>query len=94
MSEKEKRLLGITTDSNIFFRRIYIIYINNICKMASQKLNSLAQIAGYYEHTKTKSYNEIIYYISVWLLSNIMDIPQQNPKSLLVPYLECTPAVN
>ena len=40
-SEKEQILLGITIDSNLTFEK----HINNICKKASQKLNTLASVA-------------------------------------------------
>ena len=42
-SEKEQVLLGITIDSNLTFEN----HINNTCKTASQKLNTLARIAPY-----------------------------------------------
>ena len=42
-SEKEQWLLGITIDSNLTFEN----HINNICKIASQKLNALARVAPY-----------------------------------------------
>ena len=35
-SEKKQMLLGITIDSNLFFKE----HINNLCKKASQKLNA------------------------------------------------------
>ena len=49
-SEDEQVLLGITINSNLTFEN----HINNICKKASQKLNSLARIAPYMNiHHKT-----------------------------------------
>ena len=41
--EDEQVLLGITIDSNLTFED----HINNICKKANQKLNTLARIAPY-----------------------------------------------
>ena len=40
-SETEQMLLGITIDSKPTFEN----HINNICKRASQKLNTLARVA-------------------------------------------------
>ena len=42
-SEKEQVLLGITIDSNLTFEN----HINNTCKRASQKLNTLARVSPY-----------------------------------------------
>ena len=42
-SENEQVLLGVMIDSNLSFEK----HINNLCKKASQKLNTLARISGY-----------------------------------------------
>ena len=49
-SEKEQVLLGITIDSNLAFEN----HINNICKKASQKLNTLARVAPYMNMQKRR----------------------------------------
>ena len=50
-SEKEQVLLGITVDSNLSFEE----HINNLCKKASQKLNTLATISGYMDIQKCRT---------------------------------------
>ena len=49
-SEKEQMFLGITVDSKLTFEN----HINNICKIASQKLNDLARVALYINMRKRK----------------------------------------
>ena len=49
-SEKEQVLLSITIDSNLTFGN----HINNICKIASQKLNALARVAPYMNMQKRR----------------------------------------
>ena len=49
-SEKEQVLLGITIHSNLTFEN----HINNICKRASQKLNTLARVAPYMNMQKRR----------------------------------------
>ena len=70
-SENSQVLLGITIDSNLSFNT----HINNLCKKASAKLNALARISGYMNLRKTSNDNEIIYNISVWVLSINLDVP-------------------
>ena len=49
-SEKKQVLLGIMIDSNITFEN----HINNICKRASQKLNTQARFAPYMNMQKRR----------------------------------------
>ena len=49
-SEKEQVLLGITIDSNLTFEN----HINNTCKRASQKLNTLARVSPYMNMQKRR----------------------------------------
>ena len=49
--EKEQMSLGITIDSYLSFKE----HVNNRCKKASQKLNTLARIAGYMEIQKRRT---------------------------------------
>ena len=41
--------------------------------MASQKLQASARV---HELSTEKTYHECIYYITIWLLSHDMDVPQ------------------
>ena len=65
-SEKQQVLLGITIDSNLTFES----HIINICKSASQKLNTLVRFASYMNVRKRR-----IIIISVWVLSLYLDVP-------------------
>ena len=46
-----EKLLGITIDTNLKFA----IYVNNLCKKASQKLNALTRIASLMDVEKRRS---------------------------------------
>ena len=65
-SGKEQVLLGITINSNLTFEN----YINNICKTASHKINSVARGAPYM-YAEKKNNHQIFCNISVWVLSLI-----------------------
>ena len=41
----EEKLLGVTLDKKLSFK----IHVNNLCKKASQKLNTLARVSRYME---------------------------------------------
>ena len=68
-SEKEQVLLGITIDSNLTFKN----HINNICKRASKKLNSLTRVAPYMNMQKQriimKSFvtSQLVYCPLIWM---------------------------
>ena len=49
-SEEEQMLLVVTIDSKLTFEN----HISNICKRASQKLNSLARVAPYMDVQKRR----------------------------------------
>ena len=46
-----EKLLGVTIDSDLKFN----IYVNNLCKKATQKLNALARISRYMDSSKKKT---------------------------------------
>ena len=50
-SEMKQELLGITLDSNLSFEE----HVNNICRKASQKLNTLTRISSYMDIQKRRS---------------------------------------
>ena len=58
-SEKEQVLLGITIDSNLTFEN----QTNNICKIASQKINALASAASYKNMQKKRIIIIFIIYV-------------------------------
>ena len=67
-SEKEQVLLGITIDSNATFEN----HINNICKNASQKLNTVARVAPYMNRQKRRILKYFVtsqfgYCPSIWM---------------------------
>ena len=69
-SEDNQVLLGITIESNLSFNK----RINNLYKKSQPKAKSSCQDLGLYESAKTWHNNEIIYNISVWLLSIDMNV--------------------
>ena len=50
-SEMKQELLGITLDSNLSFEE----HVNDICRKASQKLNTLTRISSYMDIQKRRS---------------------------------------
>ena len=71
-SEGNQVLHGKTIGSNLSFNK----HINNLCKKASAELNYLARISSYVNLSKRRIINnEIIYSISIWLLSIDLDVP-------------------
>ena len=73
-SEKEQMLLGITIYSNLSFQD----HINIMRKKASQK----PKRPCIYRHTKKKNYNEINYYVLVWLMSISMNVSTPYTRGL------------
>ena len=46
-----EKLLGVITDSDLKFE----LYVNNLCKKGTQKLNALARISGYMDSSKKRT---------------------------------------
>ena len=71
-SEDNQVLHGKTIGSNLSFNK----RINNLCKKASTKLYHFARTSSYVNLSKRRIINnEIIYNISIWLLSIDLDVP-------------------
>ena len=66
-----QKLLGVTIDRKLNFNE----HVTNLCDKASKKIQALARIFPYIPQTQT-TFNECLFYVSIWLLSFSLDEPQ------------------
>ena len=70
-SNTKEILLGITIDRDLKFDE----HVNNLCKKACQKLNTLVRLAAFMSVDTKRNDNKSFYRIAIWILPISLDVP-------------------
>ena len=71
-NSNSQNLLGATIDRKLNFNE----HVTNLCDKASKKIQALNKNFPIYTPNTKATFNECLFYVSIWLLSFSLDEPQ------------------
>ena len=80
-NSKYKKLLDVKTD----YKQTFNFHIDEICKKAGQKMNTLSRIVPYTNIKKTHSFKHILYFTVQLLCVTVVQKQQNKSSSRKIP---------